>query len=91
MVRQYDDLDMARMATVARSTPPNQRMQPTGRSDARLRSGGALLAGAKERRFVRLRARGPAADLQFVSNCLEVKCSRVCVPAAMACRSERSR
>lgn len=42
------------------------RMQPTGRSGEESRPGAALRWRAKERRFVRARAWGPAADAQFV-------------------------
>jgi hypothetical protein len=37
---------------------PSPRMQPPGRTGARLRAGGKLLERAKERRFVRAQHRG---------------------------------
>ncbi len=41
------------MTSIARGSPPNPRMQPTGLSGADPRSGGTLLERSKERRFVR--------------------------------------
>ena len=45
---------------------PNQRMQPTGRKGAHLRSGASSREDEAEQRIVRARARSPAADAQVV-------------------------
>jgi hypothetical protein len=55
------------VARMFRSRPvPNPRMQPTGHRGVGIRSGGALHERDKrKRRFVRARARWPAADAHF--------------------------
>jgi hypothetical protein len=50
---------------VASQTQPDPRMQPTGRSGATLRAGGAFRERARERRFRWARAYGPT-GLQLI-------------------------